>query len=672
MMASFFTGIQQDFKIFLLAPLLCAVFRAVFLWRYWPFRGWDGKGKAVRQCFRFGFWWGMDINSYVYLVLMVLVSLPGAFLTGYFAVGDTVRLMFVTVFSLVLYTAFWGNMIFYDHFHDIFNQNVWLGRKAEKHNLADIFFNQHHGLWILLSYAPFALAVAGIGTLLLWIPTLPLPQLTSTPLQYALNTVVFLGAVMLYYFIRYGGSFSHRDKPEWDTVPPLVKKDMFLARATVDDLIALKNLYQHPLTGVLSQDDATGEKAIRTVLPKGAPLTWPKESPLSNFRRTAQGARIRKPKQIFFIVAESYAQYPLDDIYSFLHLAEGGRKFREDPHTFSLEHFLPAGMVSRPSLVGLMSGIFDANLQLNEREMFWRHSVRTSLPLQLKKLGYRSIYWYGGSATNGSFHEFAPAMGFDTVNSATEFCPADAPRTWVGVYDDVFLEHTAKLIKQMNDDQPTLHFVYTTSYHGPFKIHLEDYGYNPDTVMPEASKKLRRDHGKQQNMGTFWYADQALYRFVNDMKATYPDSLILVTGDHSAGIIPIGDCLPRKDMTLREQYMTSFAMYHRDLTSEMFAGNTIGSHMNLMPTLLELIAPQGFEYFSLVPPLTEPIDHVVTPYHWLTRDAIGRAGTTSYQNLTISKDPVPTFELKEPRFEDEINGWCSLTGWIVRHPELMR
>ena len=67
MMASFFTGIQQDFKIFLLAPLLCAVFRAVFLWRYWPFRGWDGKGKAVRQCFRFGFWWGMDINSYLKL-----------------------------------------------------------------------------------------------------------------------------------------------------------------------------------------------------------------------------------------------------------------------------------------------------------------------------------------------------------------------------------------------------------------------------------------------------------------------------------------------------------------------------------------------------------------------------------------------------------------------------
>ena len=32
----FFHGIQQDVKIFLLPPILCAIFRAIFILWYWP------------------------------------------------------------------------------------------------------------------------------------------------------------------------------------------------------------------------------------------------------------------------------------------------------------------------------------------------------------------------------------------------------------------------------------------------------------------------------------------------------------------------------------------------------------------------------------------------------------------------------------------------------------
>ena len=34
--------------------------------------------------------------------------------------------------------------------------------------------------------------------------------------------------------------------------------------------------------------------------------------------------------------------------------------------------------------------------------------------------------------------------------SATEFCGADAPKTWVGVYDNVFLEKAAELIQKQD------------------------------------------------------------------------------------------------------------------------------------------------------------------------------------------------------------------------------
>lgn len=40
---------------------------------------------------------------------------------------------------------------------------------------------------------------------------------------------------------------------------------------------------------------------------------------------------------------------------------------------------------------------------------------------QMKKLGYQTIYWYGGNASNGNFNHFGRAQGFDRVESATDF-----------------------------------------------------------------------------------------------------------------------------------------------------------------------------------------------------------------------------------------------------------
>ena len=146
MFSQFFLGIQQDFKIFLFAPVLCALFRGIFICYFRPFRSFAGRGRQLFQCFRYGFWWGMDFNAYVFLYGMVLVSLPGAFLPAYFAAGDTVRKAGLLLYAAVLYTSFMGKMIFYLHYHDIYNHLLWLGKNAEKHNLVDVFFNENHGI----------------------------------------------------------------------------------------------------------------------------------------------------------------------------------------------------------------------------------------------------------------------------------------------------------------------------------------------------------------------------------------------------------------------------------------------------------------------------------------------------------------------------------------------
>lgn len=93
--------------------------------------------------------------------------------------------------------------------------------------------------------------------------------------------------------------------------------------------------------------------------------------------------------------------------------------------------------------------------------------------------------------------------------------------------------------------------------------------------------------------------------------------------------------------------------------------------MNIMPTVIELIAPKGFTYYSLFSSLTEPIDHLVTPYHWLRPDAYGTFENEFYQPLgnhhkedELCEGPIP--------YVDECKAWKNLTGYMLRHPELLQ
>ena len=667
MFSDFFLGMQQDLKIFLLPPFLCAVFRLIFILVYRPKKSPRGEWRKWLTCFRYAFWWGMDFNAYVFLIPLILVSIPGAFLPAYFAMGDGVRMGLLLVYAAALYTAFIAKMVFYAHFHDTFNQTIWLGKNADKRNFADIFFHQNHGAWLLLGYLPYLAFCWAAGNALLSLPSFSYPIVTEGVGQYAINTLVFIAAILLFYWLRYGGTLRHRLKPEWDEVPPLVKEDAVLGKASIDDLIALEMVWKRPVQEVLHHSDEESREILASVLPKN----FAAYAPLEAFKRTAQGARITPPRHIFFLLGESYGQVFFDDPYRDLNLMEAGTQFRAEQHTISINNFLSSGMISQPSLVSLLLGIYDADLELNENVLFWNHTLPTSLPLQLKALGYHTSFWYGGGLNWGSLVHFIPALGFDAAYGGTDICMNDAPRTWLGVYDHLFLAEAARRIRAEGKAQPSFHFLYTTSNHGPFRIPIEEYGFDAARLNPAMAAALEKNAVKYRGLGCAWYADWALCRFIDEMREAFPDSLFIVTGDHMGGEVPLVEGVTeRQELLLRERILTAFSLYHPELTPEHLEYNTIGGHMNILPTLIELIAPKGTSYYAIEKPLTERIDHIVTPYAWLTRGEIGFYRERAAQELTVTAGMLP-WMFDTERFTAERDAYVELTAYYVRHPELL-
>ena len=155
------------------------------------------------------------------------------------------------------------------------------------------------------------------------------------------------------------------------------------------------------------------------------------------------------------------------------------------------------------------------------------------------------------------------------------------------------------------------------------------------------------------------------------MRQAYPDSLFILTGDHSIDMSPVlgKTSLMGRDCNLRERHSPVLLVNHWELDAHSLADNTIGGHMNIAPTIFELIAPAGFTYYSLYPSLLEPIDHVVSPYHWLRKDAYGSYSQDFYQ-------PGPAVRTGRPErgtkpYTEEREAWMDLTGYLVRHPEVL-
>ena len=139
----------------------------------------------------------------------------------------------------------------------------------------------------------------------------------------------------------------------------------------------------------------------------------------------------------------------------------------------------------------------------------------------------------------------------------------------------------------------------TTTNHPPYNLDLAAEGYDVKAVAEVLKKFPNVDDANQLavDLGHYWYMDEVITRFVRDTIARYPESLFVVTGDHAIR------CDPSTHPTIFEHQSVPFVLYGAGVTKNILPPDVVGDHISIVPTLLDLIAPQNFAYYSIAPSL---------------------------------------------------------------------
>lgn len=292
------------------------------------------------------------------------------------------------------------------------------------------------------------------------------------------------------------------------------------------------------------------------------------------------------PKQIFLVVMESYDRWPMLEKYSALGLSD--TLLALEKSGASSPNFAPATGGTMNSLTSILSGIPFIGCAQNHRP---RGSVAlpTATAEIFKRLGYKTRFAYSGYGLWQRVKDYARQQGFDEIvlGSDVPDCPAEYKGEW-GVPDGFLFSHLEK-IAETDGDTPVFTLILTASNHPPYSLPIETLGHER-VRLPANFEKICSGPADINTLSHFKYADRELGKFIDQITKQHPGAVFAVTGDH------FSRKFLNEHPTLAESRQVPFVIAGAGIP----AGTKLpfGTHVDMVPTLLALCAPDGFEYPS--------------------------------------------------------------------------
>lgn len=651
-----YMGILKGLKVFVFYLAVLSVFRMFFI--FWM-ASYMGAGTGSHDVLT-AIWRGTRLSMQTAGALTLVSFVPGFLLHYLWPRWERCCVLVLNAILLVpLAVLYVASFPFYRQFHANFNQMLFTGANDDLYALLITMVQQY--------YLPVRLAGALLLAYVLWrilrafldneffenlFVGMRLPRLVRwlgrLAFLYLTYIVVLLGI--------FGGSLGWQTSVNWENAG--VTKDEFLNEAILDNVQACYRAYSlnERMLACNGLDFTTDD--IRTLAAKLANKPADTDDLDVYLTREAQGAQIEKPKQVVVIVSESFANWPLLDKYKDIPISQGMRSLIAEDDTDYCPTFLPNGASTVSAVTGVVTGFADANLYLTTMPESFAAPYPTASAPQMQKLGYDTNFWYAGPSTWERIGAFTQAQGFAHFYSRGDF--GDVPGSVWGCEDEVLYE---KVLAGLDADTPSFNVVLNASNHSPYDLDLDAKGFDREAVREALPEDHQQDEELLKELGHYWYADRELAKFVKEIKEKCPDSLIVIVGDH-ADRYNID-----KTPTTYERYGIPFIITGRGIHKGTLLPDSAGSQIDIMPTIYELIAPQGFSYMSVGSSLTRTNRQGVNYGFFITRHAIGKADTVPLVPESVDGGEAPG--LDQQAMEDYINAVRSISWWRPKYGPML-
>lgn len=371
------------------------------------------------------------------------------------------------------------------------------------------------------------------------------------------------------------GSFSRQPAMrKWS----YVSKDDFLNKTIINPYRSLK--YAYADFKKFNSDNGENpylEGDLRTM--------FGRDSVSQIIGREAKGNMIEKPRQIFLVVMESYDCWPLMDKYEKFGVSANLSRIASKGTHFT--HILSGSGSTFDSYSTVVMGIPHCGVNLSLIGTL-NEPYLSSLFSQFKRLGYKTNLFYGGLISWENIGEFSGYQGCDNVYSSIDMGGKSDWGIWAKEDEEVF----ATVLDKIDSEEYTFNVILTSSYHAPYEVDIYSKGFPYKTVedIPAEVRSYFDGAMSLTELGHVWYGDYAIGRFMDTAGSKYKDGLFAFTGDHYARRFI------NHSPNLYERSAVPFVLYGDGIPSGK--NGTPGSHTDISATLLELVAPRGFKYYS--------------------------------------------------------------------------
>ena len=579
----FFEGLQQDLKAFAYWCIVFTIFRFAFIAIYSS----QIEGlftSDVLQALWLGLRMSLKTTGILVLIGAVFATLSSVIFKKWKA--DKIRFAWHSIALIFFSILFFARIPYFQIFNNAFDMMVINGMHDDKYAILMTAINEYQMLWRLPASILTGVILAYILKRVFYLPVVKFANVTSKKVV-AIATVMFIP--VLWVFTRYGGAFTYSKSINWESAARL--KSHMLNEAILDDGQALYRVYA--MKRKLAKDTNVNMTVAELKSKIAAVGANPNATTIDEaFKRTVVTPKVTtQPNNVVLIVGESFGVWPFMPEFKELGLVEETTKLQNSEHGFAVNTMLAGGNGTMPSMNVLLTGLPNTGIYENYQPNSFKTKYQTGIGYVMKKMGYKTIFWYGGFGGWQNLRNMVLAQSFDEFHCADEFTYAGG-NAW-GCPDTVLFDNVNKYIAKQGDEK-VFHMVLTSSNHPPYTIDIDKEGFKRSEVIAKLPNSIANTEKNINELGHMWYMDKAIGNFVQATEAINTNSLFVITGDHSERFHFA------KEQNIKTKSAIPCIFYGVGIDKEMFRNVKVGVHNQIAGTIAELIAPAGFEYSAML------------------------------------------------------------------------